>query len=107
LLSLRKAGTNSDLSGLFYGRTREWDTLFTSPRPYRDPISGTEGVFELRELFGRAVSRTLSLWDALERAVEGDADAFPLPGPSLDSGHPVSEGQVMTYCDPALEQRST
>jgi hypothetical protein len=104
LLNLRNAGKNSDLSGLFYGRSSQWQSHFTAPRPYRDPISGAQGIFDVRAFFERAVHRALSLFAALERAVEGDANAFPYPGPNLDSDHPVNQDQVMKYCDPALSR---
>ena len=102
VLNMRNASKNSDLSGLFYGRSSQWKSHFTSPRSFRDPISGTEGIFDVREFFQRAVERTLSLFGALERAIAGDANAFPYPGPNLDSGHPVNKEQAMKYCDPAL-----
>jgi hypothetical protein len=104
LLNIRKAGTNSDISGLFYNRSSQWNSYFTSPRLYRDPVSGEEGMFDVREFFERAVDRALLLFRALERAVAGDADVFPYPGPNLDSGHPVDENQVMKYCDSALTE---
>jgi len=105
LLNLTNADKNSDLSGLFYGRSSQWKSYFTSPRPYRDPISGAEGIFDVHACFEHAVHRALSLFGALERFMEGDANAFPYPGPNLDSDHPVNQDQVMKYCDPALTRR--
>jgi hypothetical protein len=94
------AGKNADLSALFYARPTP--SAFSSPRPYRDPVTGADGMFELRDFFSRAVDRTTSLCGFLERALAGDADAFPYPGPSLESGHPLDHDQQMKHCDPAL-----
>jgi hypothetical protein len=98
------AGRNPDTSALFYARTTPWTPTFSSPRPYRDPVSGVDGVFDLGECFSRAVDRTVSLCGNLERALAGEATAFPHPGPSLESGHPLDQDQQMKHCDPALTE---
>lgn len=99
---LRSAGTNGDTSALFYARFTPWSAHFASPRPYRDPVTGVGGIFDVREFFGRAVDRAAALCQNLERALGGEADAFPRPGPSLESGHPLDQDQQREYCDPAL-----
>jgi hypothetical protein len=103
LLSLTHAETNADVSSLFYVRNSAWNGHFTSPRPYRDPISGVEGVFDAQDFFDSTVHRGLALVGNLERTLDGDPAAFPYPGPCLDSGHPVNDDQTMRYGDPALE----
>jgi hypothetical protein len=105
LFGLASATQNDDASSLFYRRSSEWNAYFSSPRPYQDPISGADGVFEVRPCFERAVDSALSLLPTLERALGGDAAAFPFPGPCLESGHPVNADQRMRYCDPVLEHR--
>jgi hypothetical protein len=102
LLGLPNKGRNGDATPLFYRRGSVWDSYFTSPRSFRDPISGAAGTFDARELFARAVEQAVSLLRRLERASAGDSAAFPFPGPCLESGHPLDENQVMRYCDPAL-----
>jgi hypothetical protein len=102
LLGLPKKGRNGDSSSLFYRRSSTWNSYLTSPRPYRDPISGADGVFDARQFLVQAVERAVSLLSRLERASEGDTAAFPSPGPGLESGHPLNEDQIMRYCDPGL-----
>jgi hypothetical protein len=102
LLGSREKGRNGDASSLFYRRSSAWNSYFTSPRPYRDPISGANGVFYAHQFFLLAVERAASLLSLLERASQGDTAAFPSPGPSLESGHPLNEDQGMRYCDPGL-----
>jgi hypothetical protein len=103
LLNLKRAGTNADVSALFYVRKNPWSSHFTSPRPYRHPITGSEGVFDVKDFFDRAVTRALALFQTIERALDGDASAFPCPGPCLDSDHPVHADQLMRHADPRLE----
>jgi len=98
---IARSGKNADLSALFY--TRPAPSYFSPPRPYRDPVTGVDGVFELREFFSQAVQRTAWLCEHLERTLAGEAAAFPHPGPSLESGHPLNQDQQMKHCDPALE----
>jgi hypothetical protein len=102
VLGFRRAETNADVSSLFYTTRRRWRDGWCAARPYRDPVTGDEGHFDLGEFFGRALGRALSLWTALERALDGDATAFAQPGPCLDSGRPVGEERPMRYCDPTL-----
>jgi hypothetical protein len=102
LLGSRRAGSNADMSSLFYVRAGRWSNHFAARRRYRHPISGIEDVFEAGDFLRRAVLRSLSLLANLERALDGDASAFPLPGPCLDSGQSIDEDQTMKYCDPAL-----
>ncbi len=102
LLGSRRAGDNSDMSSLFYVRSGQWNNYFAARRRYRHPISGIEDVFEAGDFLRRAAMRSLSLLGNLELALDGDASAFPLPGPCLDSGQSIDEDQTMKYCDPAL-----
>jgi hypothetical protein len=102
LLGLPDKGRNGDASSLFYRRSSAWTSYFTSPRPYRDPISGADGIFDAHQFFVQAVERAESLFAILERASEGDTAAFPSPGPCLESGRLLNEDQVMRYCDPGL-----
>jgi hypothetical protein len=102
LLALPHRGRNGDASALFYRRSSAWDSYFASPRPYRDPISGDDGVFDAHQFLTRAVEQAALLCGSLERASAGDGAAFPSPGPSLETGHPVNEDQGMRYCDPGL-----
>jgi hypothetical protein len=103
LFGLMHAGTNADVSGLFYVRKSPWNEHFTSPCPFRDPISGAEDVFDVADFFDRAVARALALFGSIERALDGAEAPFPAPGPCLDSGHPVDADQVMRHADPKLE----
>ena len=97
-----RSGRNTDTSALFYARSTPWASYFASPRSYRDPVTGADGIFDVRQLFGRAVDVAASSFGNLERALAGDAQAFPQPGPSLESGHALDEDQQMKHCDPAL-----
>lgn len=103
LLNLLHAGTNADVSSLFYVRKSPWNGHFTSPRPYRDPLSGAEDVFDVGDFVDRAVARALGLFGNIERTLDGDQAAFPSPGPCLDSGHSMGADQVMRHADPKLE----
>jgi hypothetical protein len=102
---IRSSGSNADTSALFYARSTSWASYFTSPRPYRDPVTGVDGIFDVREFFGRAVDLAASSFGNLERALAGEANAFPQPGPSLESGRPLDQDQQMKHCDPALARR--
>ena len=101
-LHLRTAGKNPDASALFYRKSSRWLPYLDAPRPYRDPISGVEGMFEASRFLDEAAELSASLFARLERALDGDTHAFPQPGPSLESGHPLDSDQVMQYCDPDL-----
>jgi hypothetical protein len=102
LRHLGHAGKNRDTSALFYSREPRSAATFTSPRPYRDPVTGADGIFDVRALLGRAAATAASLCQSLERSLAGDTAAFPHPGPSLESGHPLDQDQQMKYCDPIL-----
>lgn len=99
LRHLAGAGRNTDTSALFYRRSAHFAPTFTSPRPYRDPVSGADGFFDVRALLTRAADMAASLCECLERSLAGDASAFPHPGPSLESGHPLDQDQQMKYCE--------
>jgi Zinc dependent phospholipase C len=100
----RHAGKNADVSALFYSRRDRWSAHFTAPRPYRDPVSGAQAVFDVPAFFDKAVAQTSLLVGHLERALAGHVDAFPMPGPSLETGHPLDQAQAMWHCDPALTE---
>lgn len=102
LRHLPHAGRNTDVSALFYADSSSWAARFTSPCPYRDPVTGEHATFDLPGYFARAVARSVSLCESLERALAGDATAFPRPGPSLESGHALDQDQQMRHCDPTL-----
>ncbi len=46
---------------------------------YRHPISGTDGVFEVKDFFDRAVTCALALFDSIERTLAGAPLSFPCP----------------------------
>jgi hypothetical protein len=101
-LHLRMAGKNADASALFYTKSSRWLRDFVSPRPFRDPISGVGGTFETNRFLDEAAQLSVANFARLERALDGDAQAFPHPGPSLESGHPLDADQRMRHCDPEL-----
>jgi hypothetical protein len=102
LLNARKSGTNADTSAAFYVRRSPWNAYMEGDRSYRDPISGEEALFNADEFFGKAGERTKALIGLLDRALAGEDGVFPLPGPCLDSGHPLNKDQTMRFCDPAI-----
>jgi hypothetical protein len=102
LLNARKRGTNADTSAAFYAARSPWSAYLKGERPYRDPISGAEAIFDAEVFFRKAVERTRTFTGMLERAVAGEGGAFPFPGPCLDSGHPLDQDQSMRFCDPAI-----
>ncbi len=102
ILNAPQAGKNADASAAFYARRGPWEGWMSGEKPFKDPVTGEDGIFEVGACFDSAVNTALGFMRRLESSLSGDARAFPLPGPCLDTGMPLDDGRIMRHCDPRL-----